>query len=90
MNKAQARALLKEARAQVEDRARKEARMNGALLGFAPLRQAGTLFVYRALGAEPPTQALIEARLGQGTSPDTITLDAGGDGKPVLHLPERA
>ena len=66
MNKAQARTLLKEARAQVEDRARKEARMNGALLGFAPLRQAGTLFVYRAFGAEPPTQALIEALLRQG------------------------
>ena len=39
---------------------------------------------------DPIAQALIEGRLGQGTSPDTVTLDAGGDGKPVLRLPERA
>ena len=39
---------------------------------------------------DPIAQALIEGRLGQGASPDTVTLDAGGDGKPVLRLPERA
>ena len=37
---------------------------------------------------DPVAQALIEGKLGQGTSPDTVTLDAGEDGKPMLRLPQ--
>ena len=35
---------------------------------------------------DPIAQALIEGRLGQGTTHDVVTLDAGPDGKPVLNL----
>ena len=36
---------------------------------------------------DPVAQALIESRLGQGVSPDTVVLEAE-DGKPVLRLPQ--
>lgn len=36
---------------------------------------------------DPVAQALIEGRLGQGTSPDSVVLEAQ-DGKPVLRLPQ--
>ena len=35
---------------------------------------------------DPIAQALIEGRLGQGTTHDVVTLDAGPDGKPILNL----
>ena len=35
---------------------------------------------------DPVAQALIESRLGQGTTPDTVVLEAE-EGKPVLRLP---